>query len=123
MIKHALLLLAAISVFILASGCSTTSNTVVLPEKDSKYQVIAFGSSEKDANQSAVSKATDVCKQSGKTMVVLSHASKYQGGLAKGDKELIKAGGEIASLIEGKDLSIDPSSSDDYKVVVEFQCE
>ncbi|MFP4285089.1 MAG: hypothetical protein ACLFQG_06005 [Desulfovermiculus sp.] len=95
----------------------------MLPEKDSKYQVIALGSSEKDANQSAVSKATDVCKQSGKTMVVLSHASKYQGGLAKGDKELIKAGGEIASLIEGKDLSIDPSSSDDYKVVVEFQCE
>lgn len=122
MIKQGLLLVTAITVFILASGCSTTSNTVVLPEKDSKYQVIAFGSSEKDANQSAVSKATDVCKQSGKTMVVLNHASKYQGGLAKGDKELIKTGSEIASLIEGENLSIDPSSSNDYKVVIEFEC-
>jgi hypothetical protein len=33
---------------------------VVLPEKDPTYKVIAFGSSEKDANQSAVAKATEV---------------------------------------------------------------
>ena len=123
MIKQVLMAGAILSVFLILAGCSTTSNTVVLPEKDSKYKVIAFGSSEKDANQSAVAKATDVCKQSGKSMVVLNHASKYQGGLAKGDKELIKAGSEIAGLIEGKNLSIDPSSSNDYKVVIEFQCE
>lgn len=98
-------------------------HTVKDLEKDSMYKVIAFGSSEKKANQNAVSKATDVCKQIEKTVVVLSHASKYQGGMAKGDKELIKTGSEIASLIEGKDLSIDPSSFDDYKVVMEFQCE
>jgi len=123
MIKQVLLSVAAISVFLCAAGCSTKSNTVVLPEKDSKYKVIAFGRSEKDANQSAVAKATDVCKKSGKSMVVLNHASKYQGGLAKGDKELIKAGSEVASLIEGKNLSIDPSSSNDYKVVIEFHCQ
>ncbi|MBS3780129.1 MAG: hypothetical protein KGY41_07010 [Desulfovermiculus sp.] len=105
MIKQVLMAGAILFAVLMLTGCSTTPNTVVLPEKDSKYKVIAFGSSEKDANQSAVAKATDVCKQSGKSMVVLNHASKYQGGLAKGDKELIKAGSEVASLIEGPNHS------------------
>jgi hypothetical protein len=105
------------------AACGTTSNSVVLPEKNGVYTVITFGSSEKVANQEAVTKATSICSECNKSMIVLKHASKYQGGLAKGDKELIKTGSEIASLIEGKDLSIDPSSSNDYKVVMKFQCQ
>jgi len=115
--------LAAACALILAVGCSTASNTVLLPEKGGKYQVIAFGSSETEANKSAVAKATDVCNQSAKTMVVLNHASTYQGGMAKGDKELLKFGSEIASLIDDSDLSVDTSSAEDYKVVLEFACQ
>ena len=115
--------LVALIAFVMAMGCSTTSNTTLLPEKDNTYKVISFGSTESGANKSAVSRATDVCNQSGKSMVVLNHASKYQGGLAKGDKQLIKTGSEIASLLDGQDLSVDPSSADDYKVVIEFQCQ
>lgn len=116
------LYLTAVCVLVLAA-CSTPSNTVVLPEKEGIYKVITFGSSESEANKEAVAKATDVCTKANKSMIVLKHASKYQGGMAKGDKELIKAGTEIASVIEGKNLSIDPSSSNDYKVVMKFRCE
>lgn len=123
MIKLQALMLATLLFFIVLIGCSTPSNTVVLPEKNGIYQVITFGSSETKANKAAVAKATDVCNSEGKSMLVLKHASKYQGGLAKGDKELIKAGTELASLIENKDLSIDPSSSNDYKVIMKFQCQ
>ncbi|MFO7803469.1 MAG: hypothetical protein R6V55_14355 [Desulfovermiculus sp.] len=117
------ILLSAVSALILAVGCSTASNTVLLPEEDGKYQVIAFGSSETEANKSAVAKATEVCNQSAKTMVVLNHASTYQGGMAKGDKELLKFGSEIASLIDDSDLTVDTSSAEDYKVVLEFECQ
>ncbi len=109
--------------FLVFAGCGPTSQSVVLPEKDNVYKVITFGSSETEANQEAVAKATETCNKCNKNMVVLKHATKYQGGLAKGDKELIKAGSELASLIEEKNLSIDPSSSNDYKVIIKFQCQ
>jgi precorrin-6B methylase 2 len=117
----ATLILASLAIVLI--GCGTVSNTVLLPENKGTYKVIAFGSSEAEANKAAVAKATKVCNDCNKTMIVQKHASKYQGGLSKGNKELIKAGSEIASLIEDKNLSIDPSSSNDYKVIIQFKCQ
>ena len=121
--QYSIGVILALVAVVVVMGCSTTSNTTLLPEQNNTYKVISFASTESAANKSAVSRATDVCNQSGKSMVVLNHASKYQGGLTKGDKQLIKTGSEIASLIDGQNLSVDPSSSDDYKVVIEFQCQ
>ncbi|MFP4110594.1 MAG: hypothetical protein ACLFTF_06160 [Desulfonatronovibrio sp.] len=103
-------------------GCAPTSNSVVLPGEDGKYQVVTFGSSEKSANQEALAKATETCEQKNQSVIVVNHATQYQGGLGKGDKELLKIGGQIASMIEGQDYSLDTSSPDDYKVVMEFKC-
>ncbi|MFP4213969.1 MAG: hypothetical protein ACLFRL_07640 [Desulfohalobiaceae bacterium] len=109
-------------VFFALIGCSTKSNTVVLPEDDGVYKVVALNSSENAANQEAVSKATETCNDLDKSMVVQNHASKYQGGMAKGDKELLQVGSEIASMFDEDALPVDASSSNDYKVVIEFKC-
>ncbi|MFN2343749.1 MAG: hypothetical protein ABR542_10355, partial [Desulfonatronovibrio sp.] len=110
-IKTLIMLAGLLFVF---SGCSTTPNTVVLPQEGGTYQIVAYSSSENQANQDAVEKATDVCNQRNQHMIVMSHASQYQGGLAKGDKELLNVASQVATVLDPSFSSVDTSSSEDY---------
>lgn len=105
------------------SGCSTTPNAVVLPQEGGTYQIVAYAGSENQANQDAVEKATDVCNQKNQHMIVISHASQYQGGMAKGDKELLHVASQVATVLDPSFSSVDTSTSEDYKVVMHFKCE
>jgi len=118
-----IMMLALATCVVVLVGCGATSNSVVLPQEGGIYQVITFGSSERQANQEALSQAHDTCEQIGRGVIVLNHATKYQGGLAKGDKELIQIGSKIASMLDDGILPINTSSPNDYKVVMQFRCE
>ncbi|WP_045214715.1 hypothetical protein [Desulfonatronovibrio magnus] len=112
----------SLACLIFLTGCAA-SNSVIMPQEGGTYQIVTYGSSERQANQEAVSEATKVCNEAGRNMIVLNHASKYEGGLAKGDKELIQLGSQIASMLDGKISPVNTSSPNDYKVVIHFRCE
>ena len=103
------------------AGCAPTVS--VMPLKANTYSAFVTFSSESQANDAAVKKATEVCMQQGKRVQVITHDSHYQGA-DKSQKALFGTLQSVASVFGKRESSNGASegSQDDYKVEMKFQC-
>lgn len=113
------LILITLGTFIFLTSCATVQTTVI-PKADGNYQVIATAQNSADAQQGAINKATKVCQEQGKNLVVKKNRTIYQGsGKELGD---ISQALSTAATMNGNTFIPTTKTATDYKTVTTFKC-
>lgn len=102
-------------------GCATTDTTII-PNADGSYTMNATDRTEAAALDGGINAATKACQGQGKTLAVLSHKTKYNGGML--DHSTKEAINNIAFMNAKKNQA--PmnvmDTSQDYTVNIKYQC-
>ena len=101
------------------TGCSTVQTTVI-PRANGNYEVIATAANSASAQQGAIDKATKVCQQQSKSLIVKKNHTVYQGA-GKELGELSQAFSTAASMNSNTYVPTTKSTTD-YKTTTTFQC-
>ncbi len=111
----------SISILLIITGCVDLNNSVVIPMEGNKYSVVSSADSDSNSIRAAMYKATGVCGEQNKNLVVLSNHTTYQGA-GKELGAITKIAHDVAFFNSG--LVIPSSKSDeDYKTTVIFRCD
>ena len=100
-------------------GCATTTTTVV-SNKDGTYTVAASDTTEDGALKGAIKKADIMCHSDDKTTMIITHFTKYTGGMDANSKGALNAAAS-ASAIAGTYIP-QQDANKDYMVTVNFSC-
>lgn len=113
------LLIITLGTVTFLAGCSTVQTTVI-PKSHGKYQVIATAENSANAQKGAIDKASKVCQQQGKKLVVEKNQTIYQGS----GKELgnISQALSTAAAMNTNTFVPTTKSNTDYKTVTTFKC-
>ena len=106
---------------IMLASCATT-RTTVLNNTDGSYTMEATDRTEADALNGGVDKANELCQKQGKRSIVLSHVTKYTGGMDQNLKGALSSAASITSLTSGTHVT-GPDTSQDYMVTLKYKCE
>ncbi len=113
------LLIITLGTVMFLTGCSTVQTTVI-PKAHGKYQVIATAENSADAQKGAINKATKVCQEQGKKLVVEKNQTTYHGS----GKELGDISQALSSAAAMNSNTFIPTtkSNTDYKTITTFKC-
>ena len=105
----------AISMLVLLSACASPSfNATILPQQNNTYTSIATASTQNVALENAVGKATEVCKEKKKNLIVLDRKEELKTDSGAQTTQITK-------LFAGTALDMD--NSENNKVTLQFKCE
>ena len=110
---------ALVGIVIILASCSTVQTTVI-PRANGNYEVIATAANSASAQQGAIDKATKVCQQQNKSLIVKKNHTIYQGA-GKELGELSQAFSTAASMNSHTYVPTTKSTTD-YKTTTTFQC-
>ena len=103
-------------------SCSTTTTTV-LHNHDGSYTIEASDRNESSALDGGIKKADELCGLQHKTAIIISHRSKYTGGMDQNAKGLLNVATTITSVSMGHQNNIaEQDTSKDYMVTIKFKC-
>ncbi|OWY39989.1 hypothetical protein CEK28_04420 [Xenophilus sp. AP218F] len=97
----------------LLAGC-TSFKATILPQQNHTYSAIAMASSQKAALEDAVGKATEVCKEQKKQLVILNREEESK---SDGDSTAT----QMTKMVVGTLFSI--RNDEDHKITLLFRCE
>ena len=113
------LILGTLGTVIFLASCSTVQTTVI-PKAHGNYEVIATAQNSANAQRGAINKATKVCQEQGKILVVKKNRTIYQGsGKELGD---ISQALSTAAAMNTNTLLPSTKTNTDYKTVTTFKC-
>lgn len=102
------------------TGCAL-SDTAIVPMGNDQYKMVSTARSERNSLQGAINKATEMCQERKKRLVVLNSKTVYQGI----DKEA-GAAANVALAVAATLTHTAPVSttrSDDYKTTLTYRCQ
>ena len=123
--KNINLLMAAIGCTAALSlmGCSNATVNA-LPTGKNTYSLVSLSSSEADSLKAATKKATAICTQMKKQLLVTSASTTYQGAYDKRTEKSLNVASDVASVATAGLVPWDAASSDnDYVTKMRFSCQ
>lgn len=112
-----------VSGMLIVTGCATMANTTIFPNDGGVYQAISTSSSGNAALKDSIKKAQHTCQQQGKSFVVISQQTSYNG-VDPNLKKMANLASDTVFFSSGAFVPTGALSSDeDYKVTTVFKCQ
>ena len=108
---------------LMITGCGTMANTTIFPNEGGVYQAVSMSSSGNAALKDSIKKASDTCQKQGKSFVVVSQQTSYEG-VDPNLKKMAHLASDAAFFSSGAFVPTGAlSSNEDYKVTTVFKCQ